>query len=103
MEKNRAKILRGDILEFLYTASPSLVKEGAIVSAYYEYHTPADIRRSLAYLADSKLIAMETRPHPIRPLEKVKYYKIAPEGVNLVEHSAEDVGVLVVGEEDIDG
>lgn len=103
MERNRAKILRGDILAFLYNASPSKVKAEAIVSAYYEYYTPADIRRSLAYLTDSGLVSMEQRPHPIRPLEKVKYYRIAPKGVNLVEHSSDDAGVLVTDEEELDG
>lgn len=96
MDKNRSKVLRGDILQFLYNVSPSKVKAEAIVSAYYEYYTPADIRRSLAYLADSGYILLEQRPHPVRSLEKVKFYQIAPKGVNLVEHSSDDVGVLVV-------
>ena len=40
------KILRGDILTFIYEVAPSRVKESSITHAYFEYYDFKDILRS---------------------------------------------------------
>lgn len=95
------KTLRGDLLQFLKNIYPSEAKESSIIAAYFQYHRPSAIEHALNYLADSGLSLKIERQHPYRALDKVNFYKISPKGINLVEHSISDAGVIVIDERDI--
>lgn len=95
------KTMRGDFLQFLYNISPSFSSEKAIVQAYFDYYKPEDIRRGLTYLVDSELIYKEVRQHPVHPLEKEVFYRIAPKGLDVVEGSDICKGVAVMPDKEV--
>jgi len=94
------KQLRGAILQMMSNISPTAADENAIIAAYYQYHKPSEIRRSLQYLVDSGYLNKTKDPHPYMRLEKITRYKISPKGINLLEGDACDVGIVVFPEEE---
>lgn len=96
MENERVKTLRGDILQFMFGIYDSRAAESSVITAYYAYYHPDQIRKALAYLTDSKYLECEATRHPFKALEKVKYYKLTPKGINVIEGSLADPGIFVV-------
>ena len=92
--KNNA--LRGKILELLKKVYPEGIDEKTVVGALFQYHKTDDIFASLEYLFDKGLIEKKEHPHVFAELEKVRWYKILPPGIDLLDGDAkEDPGVLI--------
>ena len=95
MVKSRFPILRGSILMFLSAVYPEQVEEETIVKMKYQFYEPADIRKALEYLVGREYIERIERKHPAYPEKKVRFYKIIPCGVDVVEGVTADPAVLV--------
>lgn len=93
--KTILKVLRGDILIFIYDSAPARVKETSIISGYFEYYTTADIKRSISYLAQSGYIRKKEVESPISNRCEA-FYEITPEGMKVVERIKGDDGVTIM-------
>ncbi len=91
-------ILRGKLLEFLRHLYPEGADERTIIGVFYEYHDFAQIVESLAYLADKGYAEVREVPHPYKGAERIKIYKIAPEGIDLIDGTTVDPAVRVLPE-----
>jgi len=92
----RQSILRGKILDLLKKVYPNGVDEITIVSILYQYHGTDDIRASLEYIADKGYAEKKQQPHPFMEHEFVRWYKLKPSGVDLLEGTIDpDPGVLI--------
>lgn len=91
--------LRGKILEFLKHIYPEGVDERTIMQTFYDYHRSTAIEQSLAYLADKELLILKELPHPYKAGERVRLYKIAPAGIDLLDGTTVDPGIPVLPEE----
>ena len=91
-------ILRGKILNFLFDIYPRDIEEISIMGVFYEYHKKNDIAQCLEYLVGKEYISREERPHPYKAQQKIRLYKITPEGVDLHDGLRSDPGVTVVPE-----
>ena len=91
--------LRGKILEFLKNIYPEGVDERTIIGIFYDYHRSTAIEQSLAYLADKELLTVKDLPHPYKPGERVRLYKIAPAGIDLLDGTTVDPGISVIPQE----
>lgn len=78
-------VLRGKLLRLLNDMYPDSMEQSSIIGIYYQYHPVEDIRKALQYLQDKALIHQHCVPHPYREGLNVVYYKISPEGVDLLE------------------
>jgi hypothetical protein len=74
---------------------PEQVEEETIIRIKYQYYEPGDIRRALEYLVDRSYIDRTIRQHPAQPEKKIRFYKILPAGVDLVDGVTGDPGVVV--------
>lgn len=90
--------LRGKILEFLHDIFPNTADSTTILGALYPYHEAERIDQSIAYLADKGLIAAKELPHPYKAGERVILYKIAPNGIDIMDGNCQDPGVTVIRE-----
>lgn len=95
MIHSRHPVLRGSILSFMAAVYPEQVEEETIIRIKYQYYEPGDIRRSLEYLVDRSYIDRTIHKHPAQPEKKVRFYKILPAGVDLIDGVASDPGVVV--------
>jgi hypothetical protein len=91
-------ILRGKILEFLRNLYPEGADERTIVGILYEYHDYDDIIESLSYLADKGYAARTEVPHLYKPAERIRIYKIAPAGIDLLDGTILDPAVTIIPE-----
>jgi hypothetical protein len=91
-------ILRGKLLEFLKHLYPEGADERTIVGVFYEYHTYDDIVESLAYLSDKGYVNRTEVPHPYKSAERIRVYKIAPAGIDLMDGTSVDPAVTIVPE-----
>jgi len=89
-------VLRGKILKLLAELYPDGIEHTSLVGIYHSYEKVEDISRSVAYLVDSGLVEKKESPHPYKANAMVVYYKIMPDGLNLVEgNSPADSGIVV--------
>jgi hypothetical protein len=89
-------ILRGKILALLKKVYPDGVDEITVISILYQYHKTEDIRASLEYVVDKGYVEKKEHRHPFMEHEHIRWYKLRPQGVDLVEGSADpDPGILV--------
>lgn len=89
-------ILRGKILEFLRDLYPEGADERTIVGVFYEYHAYDDIIESLAYLSDRGYAERKAVPHPYKSAERIRIYKIAPPGIDLMDGTTVDAAVTIL-------
>jgi hypothetical protein len=90
-------ILRGKILDLLKKVYPDGVDEITVISILYQYHRTEDIHSSLAYVVDKEYVEKKQQPHPFMQQEHVKWYKLKPKGVDLLEGSIDpDPGILIL-------
>ena len=89
-------IIRGKILNLLKKVYPNGVDEITIISILYQYHKTEEIQTSLEYLTDKEYIEKKQQPHPFLEREFVRWYKLKPKGVDLLEGNIEpDPGILI--------
>jgi len=89
------KHLRGQLLDFLKRIYPNEIEELGIISVFYEYHRDKEIRQSLQYLVDKGYAEKKKRKHPYRKRENLTFYKITAKGIDLIEGTIEDMGVIL--------
>lgn len=92
------KELRGQILDFLKRVYPHTIEELGIISVFYEYYGDKDIRQSLEYLVDKGYVAKEKKSHPYRRRKSLNFYKITAKGIDLLEGTIEDAGIILEDE-----
>ena len=89
-------VLKGKILKLLAEIYPEGIEHTSLLGIYHSYEKVDDIIRSVAYLADRGLVERKEVPHPYKANTTVIYYKILPDGLNLVEgNSPADSGIVV--------
>jgi hypothetical protein len=89
-------ILRGKILGLLKKVYPDGVEHQTLITILFQYHKTGDIATSLEYLVDKGYILKKEHPHPFMEQELVRWYKLTPAGVDLVEGNIPaDPGILV--------
>jgi hypothetical protein len=89
-------IVRGKILGLLKKVYPDGVDEITIVSILYQYHKTEDIHASLEYITDKDYVERKQQLHPFMEREYVRWYKLKPKGVDLLEGTIEpDPGILI--------
>ena len=93
------KVLRGQILDFLKRIYPREIEELGVISVFYQYYTDKDIRQSLQYLADKGYVEIKEVPHPYHRRKKIRLCRITAKGIDLLEGTIHDDGV-VLGEEE---
>ncbi len=93
------KILRGDILTFIYEVAPSKVKESSITHAYFEYYDFKDILRSIHYLKERGYIEAKEVQSPLSPDKKDTFYTITADGMTVVEQTKKDDSVIITKED----
>jgi len=89
------KALRGEILDFLYRISPRLIDELEIIGVFYQYHKDKDIINALHYLVDRGYVKMLEEPHTHRPREKMRFYVITADGIDILDSTKRDNGIVV--------
>lgn len=92
--------IRGKILEFLKYIYPEGADERSVVSVFYEYHRHQDILHALEYLTDKGYAFRKELTHPYKKQEKVRMYKISPQGIDLLDGIVSDPGITVAPEEE---
>jgi hypothetical protein len=89
-------ILRGKILKLLREVYPEGVDRITVLSIFFQYHKTVDIDASLEYLADKGYVLKKESAHPYLEQELIRWYKLAPGGVDLLEGNVDaDPGILV--------
>ena len=89
-------ILRGKILALLKKMYPDGVDEITVISVLYQYHRTEDIQASLEYVMDKGYIERKQQPHPFKERAVVRWYKLKPKGMDLLEGNIDaDPGILV--------
>ena len=89
-------ILRGKILALLKKVYPDGVDEITVISILYQYHRTEDIQASLEYVVDKEYVERKQQPHPFIEHSVVRWYKLKPKGVDLLEGNSDaDPGVLI--------
>ena len=82
---NKDNLLRGILLDFLRKVYPEGAGYQSILGIFFQYHKADDIFSSLEYLTDKDYIKKIELPHPYIKLEKILWYKIAPNGIDLID------------------
>ncbi len=77
--------LRGTLLDFLKHLYPEGGEIGSINAVFYQYHRIDDISEALEYLADKGYIQKKEIPHPYKKQEVVRWFKILPKGIDLID------------------
>jgi DNA-binding PadR family transcriptional regulator len=89
-------IIRGKILDLLKKVYPNGVDEITVISILYQYHKTEEIYASLEYLVDKDYVEKKQQPHPFLERECVRWYKLKPRGVDLLEGNVDpDPGILI--------
>jgi predicted transcriptional regulator len=91
----RIKVLRGEILDFLYRIYPRNIEEIGIIGVFYQYYRDYEIIKALSYLADKGYVKVEEALHLSKQFEKKRYYSITSEGVDILELTKRDNGIVV--------
>ena len=90
------KEFRGEILSFLYGIHPLAISQVSIYQTYFQYYRTEDIDRILEYLVEKNYVEEETVQPPNTMFETVKRYKISPAGIDLLDGTIADAGVIFV-------
>jgi hypothetical protein len=89
-------ILRGKILALLKKVYPDGVDEITVISILYQYHKTEDIKSSLEYLVDKGYVEKKEHPHLFTEREHIRWYKLKPHGVDLIEGTIDpDPGIVI--------
>lgn len=89
-------VLRGKILKLLADLYPNGIEHTSLLGIYHSYEKIDDITKSAEYLVEKKLVNKIENPHPYKEGAKIIYYKITPEGIDLVEGNIPaDSGILI--------
>ena len=89
-------MLRGKLLKLLAEFYPDGMELSSLVSIYYQYEKVDDIEKSIHYLVDKNLVSKTVSPHPFKEQKTIEYYKITPEGLDLVEGNvSNDPGIII--------
>lgn len=89
-------IVRGKILALLKKVYPDGADEITIVSVLYQYHKTEDVYAALEYVVDKDYVEKKQQPHPFTEREYVRWYKLKPKGIDLLEGNADpDPGILI--------
>ena len=92
-------ILRGKILKLLSEQYPEGLERITLISIYYQGDKVDDIDKSLAYLCDKGYVQKKEHPHPYKENKKITFYKITPEGIDLIEGTTEaEPGIIIPAE-----
>ena len=92
----KANALRGKLLEFLKSMYPEGADKRTIVSIFYQYHHVDAIIEALEYLSDKKYLLKKEVAHPYTEKEKICWYKILPEGIDLFDGNiTQDPGIVI--------
>lgn len=89
------KILRGEILDFLYRIEPRYIEEIELIGIFYQYYTDYEIRKALNYLVGKGYVKIQEVPHPYEQFKKKRLYGITPDGVDVIELTKKDEGIIV--------
>lgn len=98
MNPNNNKVLRGNLLGFLNNIYPDGAVELTIIGVFYQYHRDKDIRRELEFLADKKYISLKIIDNPIKRGSKEKFFKITPEGIEILEGTRKDDSIILAAD-----
>ncbi|MBI3584211.1 MAG: hypothetical protein HY096_09740 [Nitrospinae bacterium] len=93
------KSLRGMILEFLNKIYPNMVVEFDIIGVFYRDYRDKYILKALSYLTDKGYVEAIKRSHPVRRYEEQVFYKITPKGIDLLDGTENDNGILLEDKE----
>ncbi len=89
-------ILRGKILTLLAEFYPNGIEHSSLISIYYQYEKVDDIEKSVQYLVDKDLVLKTVNPHPFKEQKTIEYYKITPDGLDVVEGNVDnDPGIII--------
>jgi len=92
----KQNILWGKVLALLKKVYPDGVDEITIISVLYQYHKTEHIHATLEYIVDKGYVEKNQHPHPFMEQEHVRWYKLTPNGVDLLEGNIDpDPGILV--------
>ncbi|MDR2185443.1 MAG: hypothetical protein LBO80_07245 [Treponema sp.] len=92
----KANILRGKLLKLLREVYPEGVDRTTVLSIFFQYHKTGDIDASLEYLVDKGYVLKRESPHPYLEQELVRWYKLTPPGMDLLEGNVDaDPGILI--------
>jgi hypothetical protein len=93
---NKDNILRGKLLDLLRKIYPDGIDFITIMSILFQYHKTEDISASLEYLLDKEYILKKEHPHALISHETIKWYKLTPKGIDLLEGNINpDPGILI--------
>lgn len=92
-------ILRGKLLKLLSEQYPDGLERVTLISIYYQFDKVEDIEKSLAYLCDKGFIQKKEHPNIYNETKKIIYYKITPEGIDLVEGTSKQEPGIVIPQE----
>ena len=90
------KEFRGEILVFLYDIHPLSISLTSIYQTYFQYYRTEDIDRILEYLIEKGYVEEETIQPPGATFETVKKYRITPAGIDLLDGTIRDPGIIFV-------
>lgn len=101
--KEQEKLLRGKVLDFLRYLIRSGDKDGeieelGIISVFYQYYKVKSIREALHYLESKGYITSREILKPTSNYEKYKLYKITAAGIDVLDGTVQDNGIIL-GEE----
>jgi hypothetical protein len=92
----KLNILRGKILAHLKKVYPDGEDEITVSSILYQYHKTEDITASLEYVVGKDYVEKKEHKHPFAERENVRWYKLKPKGVDLIEGNIDpDPGILI--------
>jgi DNA-binding PadR family transcriptional regulator len=83
------------MLEFLNRVYPSMVIELDIIGVFYRDYRDSNIRKALSYLVDKGYVEAIKKPHPVRRYDEQVLYKITPKGIDLLDGTENDNGILL--------
>lgn len=88
------KEFRGEILTFLYGIHPLAISQVSIYQTYFQYYRTEDIDKILEYLVEKGYVEEELIQPPNTMFEIVKNYKITPAGIDLLDGTIQDPGIV---------
>jgi hypothetical protein len=89
-------VLRGKLLELLRKVYPEGVDQKTVNTILFQYHKIDDISASLEYLVDKGYAVKKEHPHPFLKQEKLLWYKLSPNGIDLLDGNIkDDPGILI--------
>jgi len=94
------KALRGLLLDFLKRIYPKEIEELAIISVFYQYYSDRAIRQALCYLVDKGYVERKEAKHPYQKRKTIHFYRLTARGIDLLEGTISDEGVILPEEED---